>query len=83
MLPPYLDLLDKEHFHKFASKKTHIISNGHGKWRDYINIFILLKWKKYTLNNLISLAEKKFQSEFNPKLFLDRQVRLYLQKILA
>lgn len=73
MLPPYLDLLDKERLDDFASKKVYKISLR-GAWRDYVDLFFLLKWKKYSINDLISLAEKKFQNEFNPKLFLEQLV---------
>lgn len=105
----YISLADMD---DLAANKTNAIGRR-AAWRDYVDLFFFLKWKKYTLNNLISLAEKKFQSEFNQKLFLeqliyfedieitdtkfikekyspeeiktflDHQVRLYLQKILA
>lgn len=39
-------------------------------WRDYVDIFIVLKWKLYTLEDVIRLAEKKFAGEFNAKLLL-------------
>lgn len=39
-------------------------------WRDYVDIFIVLKWKLYTLEDVIRLAEQKFAGEFNAKLLL-------------
>lgn len=41
-----------------------------GAWRDYVDIFFFMKWKQYTLSDIISLAEKRFGGEFNAKLFL-------------
>ncbi len=39
-------------------------------WRDYVDLFIVLKWNLYTLEDVIRLAEKKFAGEFNAKLLL-------------
>lgn len=41
-----------------------------GVWRDYVDIFLFLKRKKYSIKDLIKLAERKFGGEFNEKLFL-------------
>lgn len=41
-----------------------------GIWRDYVDIFFLLKKKYISLSNVIKLAKKKFKEEFNEKLFL-------------
>ncbi len=43
-------------------------------WRDYVDLFFLLKWNLYTIDTLINLANKKFPGEFNPKLFLEQLV---------
>lgn len=43
-------------------------------WRDYVDVFFLLKWKLVTLENLFSLAKRKFQGEFNELLFLEQLV---------
>ena len=56
-----------------AANKVNTIGRR-GAWRDYVDLFFLLKWKKYTINNLVTLGEKKFQSEFNSKLFLEQLV---------
>jgi len=45
-----------------------------GAWRDYIDLFFLLKWKYYSIDKLIKLAELKFSGEFNSKLFLEQLV---------
>lgn len=39
-------------------------------WRDYVDLFFLLKWKLYNLKDIIQLAEQKFAGEFNAKLLL-------------
>ena len=41
-------------------------------WRDYVDIFIFLKWKLYSLASIIALSEKRFTGEFNSKLFLQQ-----------
>jgi len=43
-------------------------------WRDYVDIFFLLKGKFLSLERLISLAKKKFGGEFNEVLFLEQLV---------
>ena len=54
-----------------AADKSHTIGRR-GKWRDYVDIFFLLKEKHITISELIKLAEKKFREEFNAKLFLEQ-----------
>lgn len=82
MSPLYLDLLDKERQEVFkkliklddlAANKAYTIGRR-GKWRDYVDLFFFLKKNIYSLDTLISLAEKKFQGEFNSKLFLKQLV---------
>lgn len=41
-------------------------------WRDYVDLFFLLKDKHVTLDNLIKDARKKFKAHFAPKLFLEQ-----------
>ena len=43
-------------------------------WRDYVDLFFILKNKIFTLENLIKYAEKKFKFNFNPRLFLEQLV---------
>lgn len=43
-------------------------------WRDYVDIFFLIKWNYYDLQKIVSLAETKFSNEFNNKLFLEQLV---------
>lgn len=41
-------------------------------WRDYVDLFIFLKWNLYSLDRIIVHAEKRFGGEFNSKLFLQQ-----------
>ncbi len=43
-----------------------------GLWRDYVDLFFLLKNKYIDLPETIKLAEKKFDLEFNPRLFFEQ-----------
>jgi len=43
-------------------------------WRDYIDLFFILKNKTVDIFELIRLGEKKFGVEFNPKLFLEQLI---------
>jgi len=56
-----------------AANKTYTIGRR-GVWRDYVDIFFFLKRKKYTIKDLVKLAEKKFRGEFSEKLFLGQLI---------
>jgi hypothetical protein len=43
-------------------------------WRDYVDLFFILKLSLSNIPELIELAPKKFGVEFNPKLFLEQLV---------
>lgn len=43
-------------------------------WRDYVDIFFLLKGKLFSLKKIIDLSQKKFGGEFNELLFLEQLV---------
>jgi len=43
-------------------------------WRDYVDIYWLLKTKIFDLATIIELAQKKFKGEFNSSLFLEQLV---------
>lgn len=45
-----------------------------GKWRDYVDVFFLLKEKKTTLSEIISVSQKRRGSEFSVRLFLQQLV---------
>jgi len=41
-------------------------------WRDYVDLFFLLKWKILSLEQIIKLAKKKFRGEFVETQFLEQ-----------
>lgn len=43
-------------------------------WRDYVDLFFLLKKDYINLSDILKLAEKKFNVEFNPRLFLEQLI---------
>lgn len=43
-------------------------------WRDYVDLFFLLEKDYITLKEIVKLAEKKFDIEFNPRLFLEQLI---------
>ena len=59
------------HLDDLAANKAYTIGRR-GVWRDYVDLFFFLKWKLYTIENIIALANRKFKGEFNEKLFLEQ-----------
>jgi len=43
-------------------------------WRDYVDIFFLLKWEFFSLEEIVDKVKKKFGAEFNELLFLEQLV---------
>jgi hypothetical protein len=43
-------------------------------WRDYVDLFFILKKDVMNLSEILKLGEKKFDFEFNPRLFLEQLV---------
>ena len=43
-------------------------------WRDYVDLFFILKRDLVDIFGLVKLSEKKFGVEFNPKLFLEQLI---------
>ncbi|MDO8513840.1 MAG: nucleotidyl transferase AbiEii/AbiGii toxin family protein [bacterium] len=56
-----------------AAQKAYTIGRG-GVWRDYYDIFTLLRHKFFTLKEIIGLTQKNYGDIFNPKLFLSQLV---------
>lgn len=54
-----------------AADKAHTFS-GRAAWRDYVDIFFLLKKKFVALEQIKDLAKKKFGNEFNEMLFFEQ-----------
>lgn len=67
------DSLSLFHLDDLAANKAYTIGRR-GQWRDYVDLFFFLKWKLYDLDTIIEFARKKFQGEFNEKLFLEQLV---------
>lgn len=57
------------HLDDLIANKAYTVGR-HNTWRDYVDIFYVLNAKIYSLSDIISLAKKKFEGEFNEKLFL-------------
>lgn len=67
---PYIPMF---HLDDLAANKAYTIGRRPA-WRDYVDIFFYLKWNLSDIKSMIDLAEKKFQGEFNSKLFLEQLV---------
>lgn len=57
------------HLGDLAANKAYTLGRRPA-WRDYVDLFFLMKWNIYPLGKIIQLAEKKFVGEFNSKLLL-------------
>lgn len=57
------------HLDDLAASKAYTIGRRN-TWRDYVDLFILMKRNIYTLDKLIELAKQKFKGGFNEKLFI-------------
>lgn len=56
-----------------AADKAHTIGRR-AVWRDYIDIYLLLKKNIISLDKIIESAEKKFKGEFVSSLFLEQLI---------
>lgn len=56
-------------FENIAAAKAYTIGRRNS-WRDYVDLYFVLKYKKVSLNKLIRLAKNIFKELFNEKLFL-------------
>ena len=50
----------------------HRISVGRAAWKDYIDLYFILKEKHLELQELIDIAQKKYGEEFDARLFLEQ-----------
>lgn len=57
------------HLDDLAASKAYTVGRRN-TWRDYVDLFIFMKWKLYSLEKIIELAKQKFGGEFNEKLFV-------------
>lgn len=54
-----------------ASNKAFVIGRR-GKWRDYVDLYFLLAEKYTTLEEIITVSQKRSQIEFSTRLFLQQ-----------
>lgn len=54
-----------------AADKAHTIGRR-AVWRDYVDLFFILKWRYAKILEVTKWAQKKFGVEFNPMLFLEQ-----------
>ncbi|MCH7730370.1 nucleotidyl transferase AbiEii/AbiGii toxin family protein [Patescibacteria group bacterium] len=76
--PPLHSLVNTESIklfglHDLASNKAYTIGRR-GTWRDYVDLFFLLKEKYTPLDSIIKEATRRFGGEFNQRLFLEQLV---------
>lgn len=69
--PVRTDSINLASVHDIAADKAHTIGRR-AVWRDYVDLFFLLKKGLITLEYLCKLASKKFGGEFNEALFLEQ-----------
>lgn len=61
------------HLADLASNKAFTVGKR-GVWRDYVDLFYLLKSKLVSLDQITKEAEKRFGDQFSAKLFLEQLV---------
>lgn len=61
------------HLSDLASNKAFTVGKR-GVWRDYVDLFYLLKSRLVSLDQIIKEAEKRFGDQFSAKLFLEQLV---------
>ena len=65
-------MLDKK---EIAASKAFTIGKR-GAYKDYVDLYFLLAGQHTTLQDIISLANKKYEDDFNDRLFLEQLVYL-------
>lgn len=63
-----VDLFDLK---DLSTNKAYTIGRR-GRWRDYVDLYFLLKEKHITIEEVISLSQKRYRNEFPTKLFLEQ-----------
>lgn len=59
------------HLDDLAANKAYVLGRRPA-WRDYVDIFFLLKRRLYQIGEITVLARRKFAGEFNEKLLLEQ-----------
>jgi len=67
------DSISLFHLDDLAANKAMTIGKR-GTWRDYVDLFFLLRKKLYSIDTLITLAKQKFAGMFSERLFLGQLV---------
>jgi len=65
-----IDLMD---IRDIAANKAYTIGRR-PKWRDYVDVYFLIKEKYITINEIVSFSKRKFGRGFNEKLFLEQLI---------
>jgi hypothetical protein len=63
---------------EIAATKAYVIGRR-GSFKDYIDLYFIFSEGRFSLEEIISLAEKKYKDEFNARLFLEQFI--YLEDI--
>lgn len=58
---------------EIAATKAYTIGRRR-EYKDYVDLYFMLKDKKVTLNEILELCEKKYGTKFNSRLFLEQLV---------
>ena len=66
-----LKLKQKEVFDKALDKAFILGGGGEPSFKDYVDLYFILKKKKITLEDIIKNCDKKYEAEFNDRLFLE------------
>jgi len=69
--PLITDGISLYHLDDLATNKA-ITIGRRAVWRDYVDMFFFLKRNHFTLQQIISLSDKRFGGEFNEKLFIQQ-----------
>ena len=65
--------IDLMNIKDIAANKA-LIQGMRPKWRDYVDLYFVLKDKYLTLEEIVKISLKKFGNDFSEKLFLERLV---------
>lgn len=63
---------------EIAAMKAYVLGRR-PSFKDYVDLYFILKEKHINLNEIIKIAEKKYKDEFNGRLFLEQLI--YLQDV--
>jgi len=63
---------------EIAASKAYVL-NFRGTFKDYVDLYFILKYKYSSLKEIKKIAEKKYKNEFNFRLFLEQLI--YLEDI--